>query len=165
MLDHHPVGEPRVSESATVGPDLRPRTRILHPLWELDAELVGWIVTRVTPVKVRHLAYSPYLSCSYREPGHEVAVADCRAEWVGDTATRQRVWELFRDAPGPLGYDFWSVFPDGPVPGRESQPRDRRVGGAASTRESPSLLRLTPYRLRLTDVETLSGRKEPLAWP
>ena len=95
MLDHHPVGEPRVSESATVGPDLRPRTRILHPLWELDAELVGWIVTRVTPVKVRHLAYSPYLSCSYREPGHEVAVADCRAEWVGDTATRQRVWELY----------------------------------------------------------------------
>jgi hypothetical protein len=132
---------------ATVGRDSRPRTRILHPLWELEDELTGWIVTRATPVKVRHLAYSPYLSCSYWEPGHEVAVADCRAEWVGDTATRQRVWELYRAAPAPLGYDFWSVFPDGPAG------------------ESPSLLRLTPYRLRLTDVETLSGRKVPLVWP
>jgi hypothetical protein len=143
---------------ATVGPDLRPRTRILHPLWELDAELIGWIVTRATPVKVRHLEYSPYLSCSYWEPGQEVAVADCRAEWVDDPATRQRVWELYRDAPPPLGYDFWSVFPDGPATGG-------RAGGAAFNRESPSLLRLTPYRLRLSDVETLSGRKVPLVWP
>ena len=132
---------------ATVGPDNRPRTRILHPLWELDTELVGWIVTRATPVKVRHLAYSPYLSCSYWEPAQEVAVADCHAEWVDDVATRQRVWELYRDAPAPLGYDFWSVFPEGPAG------------------ESPSLLRLSPYRLRLADVETLSGRKQPLAWP
>jgi hypothetical protein len=132
---------------ATVGRDNRPRTRILHPLWELEDELVGWIVTRATPVKVRHLAYSPYLSCSYWEPGHEVAVADCRAEWVTDRATRQRVWELYRDAPPPLGYDFWSVFPDGPAG------------------ESPSLLQLAPYRLRLSDVETLSGRKVPLVWP
>src|SRR5262245_48465030 len=154
---------------ATVGPDKRPRSRILHPIWELDDELVGWIVTRATPIKVRHLAYSPYVSCSYWEPGdgasrpglrsagseatgatregresqphdpphrrrgnehsHEVAVADCEAEWVTDTATRQRVWELYRDAPEPLGYDFWSVFPDGP------------------SGESPSLLRITPYRL------------------
>ena len=141
---------------ATVGPDNRPRSRILHPIWELDDELVGWIVTRATPVKLRHLAYSPYLSCSYWEPGHEVAIADCEAEWVTDVATRQRVWELYRDAPAPLGCDFWSVFPAGPAP---------RAGGAESNRESPSLLRLTPYRLRLADVETLSGRKDPSAWP
>ncbi|MEV5962494.1 pyridoxamine 5'-phosphate oxidase family protein [Kribbella sp. NPDC051952] len=133
---------------ATVGRDLRPRSRILHPLWELeDDELTGWIVTRATPVKVRHLEFSPHLSCSYWEPGHEVAIADCDAEWVDDVATRQRVWELYRDAPAPLGYDFWSVFPAGPAG------------------ESPSLLRLTPYRLRLSDVETLSGRKAPRAWP
>ncbi|TDW94039.1 hypothetical protein EV137_1338 [Kribbella pratensis] len=132
---------------ATVGPDNRPRTRILHPIWELYDELAGWIVTRATPVKVRHLAHSSYVSCCYWEPGHEVAVADCEAEWVTDGATRQRVWELYRDAPAPLGYDFWSVFPDGP------------------NGESPSLLRLTPYRLRLADAETLSGRKVPPVWP
>ena len=117
---------------ATVGPDHRPRTRILHPLWELENELTGWIVTRETPVKVRHLAFSPYLSCSYWEPSHETAVADCRADWVTDTATRQRVWELYRAAPPPLGYDFWNVFPAGPAG------------------ESPSLLRLSPYRLRVS---------------
>jgi hypothetical protein len=132
---------------ATVGPDNRPRSRILHPIWELDEQLTGWIVTRATPVKVRHLGYSPYLSCSYWEPGHEVAVADCQAEWVTDTATRQRVWELYRDAPTPLGYDFWSVFPDGPAG------------------ESPALLKLDAYLLRLADVETLSGLKEPGVWP
>lgn len=82
----------RVS-GATVGPDERPRSRILHPIWELDGnELTGWIVTRKTPVKVRHLAHSPYLSCTYWEPGHDVAIADCEAEWVADLATRQRVW-------------------------------------------------------------------------
>jgi hypothetical protein len=141
---------------ATVGADNRPRSRILHPIWEISDEapgegdselLTGWIVTRATPVKKRHLAHSPFVSCSYWEPGHEVAIADCHARWIEDVATRQRVWELYRDAPGPLGYDFWSVFPEGPAG------------------ESPSLLRLTPYRLRMFDVDTLTGRKEPPAWP
>ena len=74
---------------ATIGEDLRPRSRILHPIWEeLPTGPAGWIVTRATPVKVRHLAFSPYVSCSYWEPGHAVAVADCHAEWVTDAATR-----------------------------------------------------------------------------
>lgn len=60
------------------------------------------------------------------------------AEWVTGVATRQRVWELYRAAPPPLGYDFWSVFPAG------------LAGPAGSAGESPSLLRLTPYRVRLT---------------
>jgi hypothetical protein len=98
-------------------------------------------------VKSRHLAYSPYVSCSYWEPGHDVAIADCHAQWIEDVATRRRVWELYREAPAPLGYDFWSVFPEGPAG------------------ESPSLLRLTPYRLRMFDVDTLTGKKEPPAWP
>jgi hypothetical protein len=59
----------------------------------------------------------------------------------------RRVWKVYCDAPSPLGFDFWSVFPDGPAG------------------ESPSLLRLSPFRLRLNDVETLNGRKESLAWP
>lgn len=112
-----------------------------------EVDLPGPGVTRATSLKVRHVAHSPYLSCSYWEPGHEVAGADCAAEWVSDVATRQRVWELYRDAPPPLGYDFWSVFPEGPAG------------------EAPALLRLTPYRLRLSDVETLGGRKAALAWP
>ncbi|MEV8372209.1 pyridoxamine 5'-phosphate oxidase family protein [Kribbella sp. NPDC056861] len=133
---------------ATVDRQGRPRSRILHPYWEFDGDrLVGWIVTRPTPVKVAHLASTPYVSCSNWDPTQDVAIADCHAEWVTDAATRQRVWELYREAPAPLGFDFWSVFPDGP-------------GG-----ETVSLLRLTPYRLRITDVATLSGQKAPLTWP
>lgn len=118
---------------ATVDGLGRPRSRILHPYWEYDGEsLIGWIVTRPTPIKVSHLARSPYVSCSYWDPSQAVAIADCRAEWIEETAIRQRVWELYRDAPAPLGFDFWGVFPDGPAAG------------------TPSLLRLTPYRLKCT---------------
>jgi hypothetical protein len=38
-------------------------------------------------------------------PAHDVAVAECRATWVDDLATRERAWELFRAAPPPLGHD------------------------------------------------------------
>lgn len=133
---------------ATVDSRGRPRSRILHPYWEFDGEeLTGWIVTRPTPVKVRHLATTPYVSCSYWDPTQDVAIADCHAEWIAEVPTRQRVWELYRAAPEPLGFDFWSVFPDGPAG------------------DTVALLRLTPYRLRITDVDTLSGRKAPLSWP
>src|SRR5207245_371477 len=38
--------------AATVDHQGRPRSRILHPLWEWDgAELVGWIATGPTPTK------------------------------------------------------------------------------------------------------------------
>ncbi|ADB32983.1 hypothetical protein Kfla_3931 [Kribbella flavida DSM 17836] len=132
---------------ATVDTRGRPRSRILHPYWEYDGHaLTGWIVTRATPLKVNHLASSPYVSCSYWDATQDVAIADCQAEWVDHIPTRHRVWELYRDAPAPLGFDFWSAFPDGP---------------AAQT---PSLLRLTPYRLRVTDLDTLSGRKPALTW-
>jgi hypothetical protein len=133
---------------ATVDRLGRPRSRILHPYWEYDGEhLVGWIVTRPTPVKVAHLAKSPYLSCCYWDATHDVAIADCQAGWITEETTRRRVWELYRETPEPLGFDFWSVFPDGPAG------------------EMVSLLRLTPYRLRVTDVGTLSGQKAPLTWP
>lgn len=132
---------------ATVDTGGRPRSRILHPYWESDEDgLTGWIVTRPTPVKVAHLLKTPYLSCSYWDSSQDVAIADCSAEWVTDVPARQRVWELYKAAPEPLGYDFWSAFPDGPA-------------GAGV-----SLLRLQPYRLRITDIETLSGRKPPLTW-
>ena len=38
----------------------RPRSRILHPLWEWDGgSLVGWIATGRTPVKRAHLERTP----------------------------------------------------------------------------------------------------------
>ena len=46
---------------ATVDHHDRPRSRILHPFWELtDDGLTGWITTRPTPLKRAHLEHSPF---------------------------------------------------------------------------------------------------------
>src|SRR4051794_14018589 len=51
---------------ATVDSDSRPRSRVLHPLWQWDGrELIGWIATGPTPTKRAHLKASPYVSCNY----------------------------------------------------------------------------------------------------
>src|SRR3954453_23816953 len=91
---------------ATVDRRNRPRSRVLHPYWELaDRGLVGWVTTRPTPLKVAHLAHSPFASCSYWDSAHDVAVAECGAEWVDDVAVKEHAWELFGAAAGPLGHD------------------------------------------------------------
>src|ERR1700716_2612350 len=90
---------------ATVDRRGRPRSRVVHPYWERAGDsLTGWVFTRPTPVKLAHLGRTPYVSCSYWDPVHEVTVAECDAEFAGDAETRHRVWKLFANAPAPLGY-------------------------------------------------------------
>ena len=117
---------------ATVDRRGRPRSRVLHPIWETarDGTLTGWITTRRTPLKLAHLTHAPFVSCSYWSPDHDTAVAECRARWETDPAEAERVWELFRAAPAPLGHDPATIWPDGP--------------GSADA----GLLRLDPWRLR-----------------
>lgn len=111
---------------ATVDRRGRPRSRVVHPYWErTGGGLTGWVFTRPTPLKVAHLAGRPYASCSYWDPAHEIAVAECAAALVDDDATHRRVWDLFASADAPLGYDP-AILGDGPV----------------------TVLRLTPWRLR-----------------
>lgn len=51
------------ASAATVGPDDRPRSRVLHPIWEWDGKaLTGWIATGPTPLKQAHLEHSPFVS-------------------------------------------------------------------------------------------------------
>ena len=86
---------------ATVDRRNRPRSRVLHPYWERDGDtLTGWITTRPTPLKLAHVDHSPYASCSYWDATHDVAVAECHAEWVADVAVKEHAWELFRKAGG-----------------------------------------------------------------
>jgi hypothetical protein len=132
---------------ATVDRRNRPRSRVLHPYWELDGdELSGWITTRPTPLKLAHLAHSPYVSCSYWDATHDVAVAECRAEWVADPELKRHAWELFRAADEPLGHDPYAIWPAGPG--------DPDAG----------VLRLTPWRVRVAGMETLLGRSPALTW-
>ena len=132
---------------ATVDRSNRPRSRVLHPYWELDGDtLTGWITTRPTPLKRAHLDHSAYASCSYWDATHDVAVAECHAEWVADVAVKEHAWELFRSADGPLGHDPYAIWPDGP--------EDPDAG----------VLRLAPWRLRVAGMDALLGRSQPLIW-
>jgi len=129
---------------ATVDRAGRPRSRILHPYWEWDGTaLVGWVATSPTPMKRAHLGASPYASCSYWAPSHDFAIAECRAGLVADDATRTRVWQLYQQAPPPLGYDPGGIG----VPGWD-------------TPTSPGfvLLHLQPWRLRTLRGEVFRAR-------
>jgi hypothetical protein len=118
---------------ATVDHQLRPRTRILHPLWEWDgSKLVGWIATGPTPTKRSHLAHSPYVACSYWTDNHDTCSAECRAVWHHDDETRITIWELFKHAPAPVGYDP-AIVPAWTSP----------------TADTFAVLRLEPWRLRV----------------
>ena len=67
---------------ATVDARKRPRSRILHPIWQWeDGELTGWIATGPTPLKRAHLDNSPHVSCNYWTENHDTCVAECQAEW------------------------------------------------------------------------------------
>ena len=112
---------------------------ILHPIWERAADGVrGWVVTRKSPLKTAHLARTPYVSCTYWDATHDVAIADCHAAWEEDRDEHARVWELYAAAPAPLGYDFHAIWPDGPS-------ADGRRAAARSS----------PWRLHVADAMTV----------
>lgn len=134
---------------ATVDSHGRPRSRILHPLWQWDGDtLTGWIGTSPTPVKQAHLAAHPYASCNYWEPTHDTCVAECRAELILDDATRTQVWEWFKQAPEPVGYDP-AIVPTWGSP----------------TSDSFAVIKLEPWRLRVFPGTVLLGQGgEVLTW-
>ncbi|MFI0351785.1 pyridoxamine 5'-phosphate oxidase family protein [Actinomadura sp. 9N407] len=134
---------------STVDGKGRPRSRILHPIWVWENdELVGWVGTTPTPAKRAHLEQSPYVACNYWSPSHDTALAECKAEWAFDDETRTKVWDLFINAPEPVGYDP-AIVPT--------------WGGP--TKPSFAALRLTPWRLRVFPGTVLMGQGgEILTW-
>ncbi|MEX0750282.1 MAG: pyridoxamine 5'-phosphate oxidase family protein [Dehalococcoidia bacterium] len=116
---------------ATVDLKGRPRTRILHPIWEGST---GWIGTSRNSHKAKHLAKNAHVSLSYWDQQHQQIYADCKAEWVDDPSAKQRIWDLYKSTPPPLGYDPaiippWSGGPNGGEFG---------------------VLKLTPWRIELS---------------
>jgi hypothetical protein len=134
---------------ATVDARQRPRSRVLHPIWEWDGgSLVGWVGTGPTPVKRADLGAHPFASVSYWAPTHDTCSAECGAELILDDDVRTRVWNLLKNAPAPVGYDPAIV----PV---WSEPTD----------DSFAALRLDPYRLRvMPGTVMLQGLGEVLTW-
>ena len=134
---------------ATVDPEGRPRTRVLHPIWEWNGdELVGWIGTGPTPVKTAHLARTPYASVNYWDAEQDVATAECATTWHHDDDTCIRVWNLLKHAPAPVGYDP-AMIPSWDEP----------------TSDSFAALRLDPYRLRVFPGSLLlTGQGDLRTW-
>ncbi len=131
---------------ATVDRRGRPRSRLVHPVWELTGEaLVGWVGSRPTPMRSSHLEHSAFVSCHYWDAAHDVAVAECAAAWVppGD---RRAAWERLAAAPAPMGYDPAPIWPEGP----ESE------GFAA--------LRLDPWRVQVRSAAATAAGEPYGSW-
>ena len=135
---------------ATVDPNNRPRTRIVHPIWEWDGStLTGWVATGPTPRKRADLDHMPFVSVNYWAPSHDTCRADCATEWFFDDETRTRVWNAFKNAPPPVGYDPAMIPP--------------WSGGPTS--DAFAALRLDPVRLRVYPGTLLLGTGgELLTW-
>ncbi len=121
----------------------RPFSRILHPVWEGK---VGWIATGRQTLKTRHLAKNPNVALAYWTPEHDTVMAQCRAEWVDDAATKQRIWNLLKETPAPVGYDpslFWK---------------------AGVTDPGFGVLKLTPSRIELWTGAEMATGKPPTIW-
>ncbi|MCB8944104.1 MAG: pyridoxamine 5'-phosphate oxidase family protein [Ardenticatenaceae bacterium] len=127
---------------ATVNENGRPRSRILHPIWQWDGEkLIGWIATGPTPVKRANLAHNPYVSLNYWTTSHDTCTAECKATWAFDDETRTMVWNLFLNGPEPVGYNP-AIIP----------------AWSSPTAPAFAALRLEPWRLRVFPGTVLMGQ-------
>ncbi len=88
----------------TVDAEGRPRSRILHPLFDVrDGRPVGWVMIGRTPIKTFHLAANPHVACSYWSPEQHTIGINCVASWVEDAAAKRDVRDRFAATPPPLG--------------------------------------------------------------
>jgi general stress protein 26 len=83
---------------ATVDAQQRPRSRIMHPVWE---GLTGWATSRRYAYKAKHLAANPHVSLAYIADVAKPVYVECVAEWVDDVAEKQRVWNFLKSIPEP----------------------------------------------------------------
>ncbi len=121
----------------------RPRSRILHPVWEGNT---GWIATGRNSHKAKHIAANPYISCTYWDQKHEQVMAECKARWADDVATKKRIWNLLKTTPEPVGYNPELFWKDGP------ESADFGV------------LELTPWRIEVWSLTDMAQGKPALVW-
>jgi general stress protein 26 len=122
---------------ATIDRQNRPRSRVMHPIWDGP---IGWVISRPASLKAKHLAHNPAVSLAYIPEKSTPVYVEGVAKWVDTTEEKRRIWDLHTTTPGPLGFD--------------PQPHYGSI-------EHPyyGLLRITPWRIELGN---LYG--EPLVW-
>ena len=131
------VSQAVYANMATVDTQNRPRSRIVHPIWEGST---GWIVAWPETPKSKHLAGNPYVSLAYIKDVEKPVYVDCTAEWKHERAEKLRVWDVIKQTPPPMGYDPEPIF--GTI--------DHVHFG---------LLKLTPWRITLYTL-----RSESIIW-
>ncbi|MBA2680884.1 MAG: pyridoxamine 5'-phosphate oxidase family protein [Ktedonobacteraceae bacterium] len=123
---------------ATIDGKNRPRSRILHPIWQGE---VGWITTRRRTPKEQHLEAHPFVSLAYIADVVKPVYADCKAVWIEGLAVKQQIWQLLQNTPPPLGFDPAPIY---------------------GTVDNPDfgLLKLTPWRIEVTSVATVPAERK-----
>jgi general stress protein 26 len=124
--------------AATLDTQNRLRSRILHPIWQ---GATGWVCSRRHSLKATHLAHNPHMSLAYIIDIAKPVYVDCEAEWADDVASKQAVWEIFRAAGAPIGYDPGTIW---------KSVEDADFG----------VVKLNPWRVELFDIGDKEKRKE-----
>jgi hypothetical protein len=134
------------SVAATTRRDGRPRTRVLHPIWEWDgASLNGWIATSPNSPKARDIEHMPLVSLTYWHPSQDTCSAECDVRFETSTSERRAGWTRFAEGPEPVGYDP-SIIP------QWDSPESAEFG---VLRLTPRFLRVMPGTLMLQQVGEL----------
>ena len=126
---------------ATVDRKGRPRSRVMHVVWDGH---MGWVITSPNSHKGRHLVHNPYVSLAYLSDPMKPVYIDCVAVWVEEVQEKKRIWELHKTIPPPLGFD--------PAP-HYGTIEHKHFG----------LLRFTPWRLELAELGSESLIWRPIA--
>ena len=87
------------------------------------------------------------MSLNYWMPSHDTCLAECRASWVLDDEGRTFIWNLFLNAPAPVGYNP-AIVP----------------AWTTSTCDAFAGLKLEPWRLRVFPAMALAGQGQKLVW-
>ena len=120
---------------ATVDRRGRPRSRVMHLVWEGP---VGLVITWPESHKARHLAANPYVSLAYISEPEKPVYVEATAVWITDTSEQMRIWELYKTIP--LGFDLTPHY-------------------GTIEHQYFGVLRFTPWRIELAELW-----KESLIW-
>ena len=115
---------------ATVDHQNRPRSRVMHPIWEGQ---IGWVISWPSSYKAKHLACNPAVSLAYMPDKATPVYVDAIAAWIDTAEEQQRVWDLHAATPPPLGFD--------------PQPHYGTIN-----HQYFGVLRLTPWRIELGNL-------------
>src|SRR5258708_257413 len=64
---------------ATIDRQNRPRSRVVHPIWDGP---IGWLISWPASHKAKHLAHNPAISLAYIPDKAKPVYVDAVAEWI-----------------------------------------------------------------------------------